>query len=263
MEFILNNWLSIVSIIIGATVSSVFYRLQKKDSISAAVERKRHAAKELLDVIESYIINKQKLSENVIENLIHASERDHSVSLRPACTVISLLQDVALRLQRSRHLDIPQKSEYSEKIEELINLIRTNYNATVFADFNSEIENEINEIECMVEVENRANIRKKITWLLLTERNLNNFETAKSRENSQFLALSTMLFGVAAAIASSLLGSRIFEKVSPSTLGLSEKLFPLLGAALGLLVVSQAIITILRIKRRTKRVGATEINEKS
>ena len=116
--FLETNWLSIVSIVIGIVVAYFFYRLQKKDAASASLERKKHATAELLDVVESYIINKQRLSEQVIENLIHASERDHSVALRPVCTGVSLLQDVALRLQRSRHLDIPQKSEYSEKIEQ-------------------------------------------------------------------------------------------------------------------------------------------------
>ena len=112
--FLENNWLSIVSILIGILVAYVFYRLQKKDSASASAERKKRATAELLDVVESYIINKQRISEHVINNLIHASERDHQVALRPDCTSVSLLQDVALRLQRSRHLDIPQKSEYSD-----------------------------------------------------------------------------------------------------------------------------------------------------
>lgn len=101
-QFLENNWLSILSIVIGIVVAYIFYRLQKNDTASASAERKKHATAELLDVVESYIINKQRLSELVIENLIHASERDHSVALRPACTAVSLLQDVALRLQRSR-----------------------------------------------------------------------------------------------------------------------------------------------------------------
>lgn len=76
--------------------------------------RKKHARTELLYVIETYIINKQHLTESVIDNLTHASERDYSVVLQPGCTAVSLLPDVGLRLQVSRHLDIPQKSEYSE-----------------------------------------------------------------------------------------------------------------------------------------------------
>ena len=65
-QFFENNWLSILSILIGIVVAYVFYRLQKKDGASASAERKKHATLELLDVVESYIINKQHLSEGVI-----------------------------------------------------------------------------------------------------------------------------------------------------------------------------------------------------
>ena len=123
-QFIESNWLSILSIIIGILVSFFFYWLQRKQGASATAQRKKRATAELLDVVESYIINKQRLSEQIIDNLIYASERDHVVDLRPSCTSVTLLQDVALRLQRSRHLDIPQKSDYSEAIELLIREIQ-------------------------------------------------------------------------------------------------------------------------------------------
>lgn len=96
--FLENNWLSIVSILIGIIVSYVFYKFQKNDSISASVERKRHATDELIDLVESYIINKQQFSEDIIENLIAATERSYSVNLRANCSAISILQDVAFRL---------------------------------------------------------------------------------------------------------------------------------------------------------------------
>ncbi|WP_124136016.1 hypothetical protein [Pseudomonas aeruginosa] len=98
-DFFTANWLSIASILIGVLVAYVFYRLQRKDSASAASERTKHATADLLDVVESYVINKQELSRKLIDNLIEASERLHAVSLTPTCTPITLLQDVALRLQ--------------------------------------------------------------------------------------------------------------------------------------------------------------------
>lgn len=127
MTFITNYWveivLSVISIIVGAIVGYVFYRLQKRDVTSAQSERIKRAHEELLDVIESYIINKQNISENTIYNLLDASERQYQVDLRAVSTPITLLQDVALRLQKSRHLDVTQKSGYSTEIEKIISSI--------------------------------------------------------------------------------------------------------------------------------------------
>ncbi len=115
--------LSVVSIVIGAIVGYVFYRLQKRDVASAEVERIKQARAEILDILENNIINKQKISEEAIHNLLAASEREHNISLRNLCTPVTLLQDVALRLHRSRHLDIAQKTEYATYIGETILMI--------------------------------------------------------------------------------------------------------------------------------------------
>ncbi len=119
-EFFSKYWveiaLSIVSILFGIFVSYIFYRLQKRDVISAHEERVRRATEELMDVLESYVINKQTFSKDTIRHLIAASERAHRVELNGVCTPTSLLQDVSLGLQKSRHLDITQKAEYAEHI---------------------------------------------------------------------------------------------------------------------------------------------------
>ena len=112
--------LSIVSIVVGFIVGYVFYRLQKRDVASARAERVKRAREELLDVLEGYIINKQRVSEESIRNLLAASEREYQVELRDICNPTILLQDVALRLQKSRHLDIAQKREYADQIEQMI-----------------------------------------------------------------------------------------------------------------------------------------------
>lgn len=129
-EFLTNYWveivLSVVSILFGVFVSYVFYRLQKRDVVSAQQERTRRAVEELLDVIESYVISKQQLSEATIRNLIGASERAHRAELDSICTPISLLQDVTLRLQKSRHLDIAQKAQYATQIDALVSEISRN-----------------------------------------------------------------------------------------------------------------------------------------
>jgi hypothetical protein len=250
-QFIVNNWLSILSIVIGIAVAYIFYRLQKKDAISASAERKKHATFELLDVVESYIINKQRLSEHVIENLIHASERDHSVALRPACTAISLLQDVALRLQRSRHLDIPQKSEYSEKIEELIREIREHREPTRLIDFYSESDEIISNLETMLIPERRDEARKILDSLANIVETKNEVSLRYEKSKDLAMIMATTLLGVSSALATSLIGSKVFVSVTTSPFtSIFSKLFPLMGALLAIVVVLQVIVTSLRIKRR-------------
>ena len=128
---ITNYWveilLTVTSIIVGFLVGYAFYRLQKRDVASARVERVKRAKEELLDIIESQIINKQQFAEELIHNLIVASEREHQVGLKDFCTPVTLLQDVALRLQKSRHLDIVRKSEYSDQIEQTITTINEHH----------------------------------------------------------------------------------------------------------------------------------------
>ena len=252
-QFIENNWLSILSILIGILVAYVFYRLQRKDSASASAERKKHASAELLDVIESYIINKQRLSEQVIDNLIHASERDHLVALRPSCTATSLLQDVALRLQRSRHLDIPQKSEYSEKIEQLIQEIREHRAPLRLEDLDEQLSGQLAQLQAMLPAEHKAEFERILSSLaslvrLQREASLR-IETTKER----MAVVATALIGVTAALSTTLIGSKLFDTLgSPSVSSLFGKLLPAMGVMLAAVVLLQALSTVLRIKRRTK-----------
>lgn len=255
--FLENNWLSIISIIIGVVVSYVFYRLQKKDAASASAERKKHATTELLDVVESYIINKQRLAEQVIENLIYASERDHTVALRPTCTAVSLLQDVALRLQRSRHLDIPQKSEYSEKIELLIREIREHRQPVRLDELNAEMAGKLAELESLLQPERRVEARVILSALAgMTERQ-RDLSLRNEESKERILAVTTALFGVTATLATLLIGSKVFETVAvPSTISLLGKFFPVMGAALALIVTLQFLMTVLRIKRRKNEASS-------
>lgn len=213
--FIDNNWLALLSILIGIIVtygvSSFFYRLQKKSVYSASQERKKHALNELLDVIESYIINKQNLSDRVIDNLIFASERDHTVQLRPACTAISLLQDVELRLQRSRHLDIPQKSEYSLKIEGLINDIMNRSDLAQIEPLTSEIRNTLMEIEGFVPEENREKVKKSLASLAILykrERELSSKRIGMSESIRILTTFFSITVGIIAAFAANFVGSQ-------------------------------------------------------
>lgn len=258
-QFLENNWLSILSILIGIVVAYVFYRLQKKDSASASAERKKHATTELLDVIESYIINKQRLSEHVIDNLIHASERDHIVALRPNCTAVSLLQDVALRLQRSRHLDIPQKSEYSEKIEQLIREIREHREPLRLEDLDEELSAKLLELQHFLPVEKKTEAQRVLSAVASLVQKQQDMAVRIEETKERMMAVTTSLLGVTAAVATTLIGSRVFDSVSGSPVtSIVIRIFPILGITLAVVVGIQALTTAIRIKRRLRDGSARE-----
>lgn len=255
-EFFNNNWLSMISILIGIAVAYVFYRLQKKDSASVSAERKKHAHAELLDVVESYIINKQELSESVIDNLIHASERYHSVVLRPLCTAISLLQDVALRLQRSRHLDIPQKSEYSVKIDALIREVKARARPVMWEDLTAEGLATINEVVSMVPEVNRENVRKKLEVLgavgALAE-NHGEISYKFDTTSAKLSMVSAATTGLAASLVVSDLGAKLFRGVDVSTDLLAGKTTPIFVALLLMVITSFILVTVRKRQRKSSR----------
>lgn len=263
-QFFENNWLSIVSILIGILVSYIFYRLQKKDAASAVAERKKHATRELLDVVESYIINKQQLSERVIENLIHASERDHQVVLRPPCTAISLLQDVALRLQRSRHLDIPQKSEYSEKIEQLIRDAQGHRIPIHAEKINDELSSKLQVLQKLVPEERKAEFQDTLTELESLIQRQADASLLMEKTKQRMVAVTTSLLGVTAAVATALIGSQMFSSFGDSEVSSAfSKLFPVMGAGLAVIVATEALTTILRIKRRNRDPASKDDKHRS
>ena len=249
--FIEANWLTLVSILIGVLVAFMFYRLQKKDSASASHERKKHATNELLDVVESYIINKQNLSEHVVDNLVFASERDHVVSLRGGCTAISLLQDVALRLQRSRHLDIPQKSEYSLKIEELIREIRERREPPPLDHLNKEFQQNLAILENLIPSEKRDEAKKALNALASVAEKRSEMTAKRSVDDSVFQLAAPLLAGIASSLAAGTLASKFFsDGLTSVTSVLFSKVFPIFAGAL-LVMLTLLVLTIaLRIRRR-------------
>ncbi|HEY0490919.1 MAG TPA: hypothetical protein VGD30_15520 [Telluria sp.] len=243
--FIENNWLSILSIIIGILVSCFFFWLQQKQGASATAERKKRATVELLDVVESYIINKQRLSEQVIDNLIYASERDHVVDLRPACTAVSLLQDVALRLQRSRHLDIPQKSDYSEAIELLIREIRTHREPLRAKDLDEKLSRELVSLLNLLPYEKATEAQQLLTTI--TTRVQKRAMENQAKHTKDLVAASiSLLFGVLAMVTTGVLGNKAFAAISSDALASTlAKVSPVFGVTmLGTLVLAALVIAI-------------------
>jgi hypothetical protein len=258
-QLIENNWLSLLSIGIGILVACLFHHQQRKDSTLAVHQRKKHATDELLDVIESHIINKQPLSQYVIENLVLASERDHAVSLRATCHPTALLQDVALRFQRSRHLDIPQKTEYYLKIEELIRKLKENREPSLHDQMSAEVGQELAQFETLVPEDKREEVRKRLARLISVADGQRALSSRKEQGNPVFFGTGAALAGVIAALATGLIGSGLYDVVvssafnrlsSPTLNNLSQAL-PIIGAVVLIPVLYLATTTVLRIRRRS------------
>lgn len=252
-DFLSNNWLSIVSILIGVVVAYFFYRLQKRDSASASVERKKHAHFELLDVIESYLINKQELTESVIINLIFAAERYHSVELRPGCSPISLLQDVALRLQRSRHLDIPQKSEYSVSIDRLIQDETRNHRPMTWESMTADSLAVIEQVIALVPIDHQLEVREKLGTLAamgaLTKKHGEVIDKIDST-GAKVSAISALTAGLAAALVASNIGTKLLSDMNESADLLVGKLMPTVVAVLGVMILMSFALILTRTWKR-------------
>jgi hypothetical protein len=262
--FIEANWLTLLSIVIGALVAFVFYRLQEKDFASASQERKKRAKSELLDMVESYIINKQELSEHAVENLIVASERDHVVSLRGRCSSVSLLQDVALRLQRSRHLDIAQKSEYSSKIEELIREIQEEAKTSASDQFSKEFRQNLSAIESLIPHERREEARKPVDALSLLIVRRRDLTAKKSDDNSLFPITGALVAGIASILATSSIGSKFFaDGLTPIGSTVFTELFPFLGIALLVLLAIPLLLIAFRIHSRGREMRRLDVGSAS
>ena len=263
LQFVETNWLTLVSILIGVLVAFFFYRLQKKDSVSASVERKKHASRELLDVVESYVINKQDLSEQVVENLIAASERDYQVLLREACTPISLLQDVALRLQRSRHLDIPQKSEYSLKIDTLIKQIRTSKEVPALDQLNKDFRDSLAMVQSLVPEEKRAEAKKAIDAIALLSERRRDLSAKRSGDESfvQFV-VAPLAAGLATSFVAASLGSSLLSDGALTVaLIAAGKMLPVFGFLVLALILVGVVIIIMRIRRRERDIKKAGLAE--
>ena len=198
--------LSAISIFVGFIVGYIFYRLQKRDVASVRAERVKRAKEELLDVIENRIVNKQQVTEESIHNFLVASEREYQVGLKDVCTPTTLLQDAELRLQKSRHLDIAQKREYSDQIEQTITTIEEQHNkvpeeAKEPLEFVGVLEAAIQDGEKQKGLETIALLKEKLTKAPIIAR-------AEYATTSERLRLMTSLItGIFAIIATFLLAS--------------------------------------------------------
>ncbi len=120
-QFIIVNWQSIT---ITGGGGLLFFTLSyyglKRYVTSAERERMIQAKNGILDILESRIISKHSISKTGIYRLLKAIDREHSVALSSIVSPSSLLEDLQLRFEKSRHLDSNQKEEYCKKLEEIV-----------------------------------------------------------------------------------------------------------------------------------------------
>lgn len=122
--------MTIISVVLGGVfsylISALFYRRQRKESNTIALERTRRAHHEILDILESYIINKEVIRIVQIKHLIESCEREYDSNLQNFVSPMTLLQDVSFRLQKSKHLNVQEKSNYAQIVEGLVNEVKQN-----------------------------------------------------------------------------------------------------------------------------------------
>jgi len=123
-DFIKAYWQNImVSIIVGFiffVLSSMVFKIRER---SVAFERYKKAKGTILDILESSLINKQEPTQYRIKHIIQAAQREENVELRDS--PLTLLEDLELRFEKSRHLDTNQQTYFINQIEELISQIET------------------------------------------------------------------------------------------------------------------------------------------
>jgi lipopolysaccharide export LptBFGC system permease protein LptF len=121
--FIDNSAAIIISLIIGA----VFFILGPLGLWFSGKKVKREkinkAKSELLDLIESMLVNNEKITLSKLVTLFKAVERQNGNNLGLDSDLNNILEDLTLRFARSKHLSSEQKDGYIERIDGLINSI--------------------------------------------------------------------------------------------------------------------------------------------
>ena len=126
--FIDNSAAIIISLVIGA----VFFILGPLGLWFSGKKVKREkinkAKSELLDLIESMLVNNEKITVSKLITLFRAVERQNGNNLGLDADLNNILEDLTLRFARSKHLSPEQKDTYIDKIDKLIEFVNTEEN---------------------------------------------------------------------------------------------------------------------------------------
>ena len=121
IEYFSKNWLEILITILSGLFFFVLTPWGLKKFLKTAeIERRNRAKENILDLLESSLIYKQDLDSKKIYHLLNAIGREFELKIYSYFTTKSLLEDLELRFEKSKHLDPSQKQDYTRKIETLI-----------------------------------------------------------------------------------------------------------------------------------------------
>jgi ABC-type multidrug transport system fused ATPase/permease subunit len=120
IEFVKENWPTIIVTLLGGFVFFLLsIYLYGKYARSALYERKKRAKESLVDIMESLIIVKKTINLNKFSRVVRALEREYEVELSDV-SFRSILEDIELRIEKSKHLDPQQKIDYADNIEKIV-----------------------------------------------------------------------------------------------------------------------------------------------
>jgi len=112
-EFTSNNWSSIIISIITGLIFFVLGPLGLWFSNRKIRREKIKKAKEqILDLIESMLVNNETINVKKLSHVFHAIGRQNSVNLEFDIDLNDILEDLILRFAGSKHLSANQKDEY-------------------------------------------------------------------------------------------------------------------------------------------------------
>lgn len=156
MESVVSFWNSnYENILISLGIGFVFFVLGPMglwfSGRKVRKERIRKAKEVMLDLFEGMIVNQEDITNHKLKKLFGAVEREVEVSIDSAYDLDLLFEDLALRFQRSKHLDASQKNNYIKKLEDLSSeLEKTGVNEKEriiprkYADIITSLENSVN-----------------------------------------------------------------------------------------------------------------------
>jgi hypothetical protein len=94
-------------------------------------ERVRKAKEMLIDLIEGMLVTQEQITTAKLKQLFNAVEREVETTIDSDYDLERLFEDVALRFQRSKHLDSTQKDSYSSTLLSLTESLEKSQEAGV------------------------------------------------------------------------------------------------------------------------------------
>ena len=111
------------NIIISISVGLIFFVLGPLglwfSKRKIRVEKTKKAKENLLDLVESMLVNNENITESRLSSLFFAVSRENGINLEIENDILDLIEDLILRFQRSKHLSAEQKDEYIKSLETL------------------------------------------------------------------------------------------------------------------------------------------------